>query len=194
MANIKSLCVYCGSSNMVSDKHLAKAHQLGRLAAENNIKIVYGGGRVGSMGRVADGALAHNGTVTGIIPQYLDKLEVAHKEVNELIVVDSMHTRKMTMFEQSDAFCILPGGLGTLDEFFEIATWKQLGMHDKPLIVVNLENFWDPLLNLINHQISAGYLRQDPDNIYSVVNSIEEIFTQLESMPRTSIETDIKRL
>ncbi|WP_417454217.1 TIGR00730 family Rossman fold protein [Kiloniella sp.] len=194
MTNIKSICVYCGSSNLVSDEHLAKAHQLGRLAAENGIEIVYGGGRVGSMGRVADGALAHNGTVTGIIPEYLDKLEVAHKDVNELIVVDSMHTRKMAMFERSDAFCILPGGLGTLDEFFEIATWKQLGMHDKPLIIVNLENFWTPLLDLIRHQISAGYLRQNPADIYSVVNNIEEVFTQLKSMPESNIETDIKQL
>ncbi|WP_120496263.1 TIGR00730 family Rossman fold protein [Kiloniella sp. EL199] len=194
MTKIKSICIYCGSSNAVSEKHLASANQLGKLAAENNIEVIYGGGRVGSMGQVADGALAHNGKVTGIIPEYLDKFEVGHKEVNELIVVDSMHTRKMAMFERSDAFCILPGGLGTLDEFFEIATWKQLGMHDKPIIIINLENFWTPLLELINHQISAGYLRQNPDDIYSIVNNIDDVFTRIQSMPESHIKADIKLL
>ncbi|WP_085900760.1 TIGR00730 family Rossman fold protein [Kiloniella majae] len=194
MTKIKSICVYCGSSNAVSEEHLASANQLGKLAAENNIEVIYGGGRVGSMGRVADGALAHSGKVTGIIPEYLDKFEVGHKEVNELIVVGSMHTRKMAMFERSDAFCILPGGLGTLDEFFEIATWKQLGMHDKPIIIINLENFWTPLLELINHQISAGYLRQNPADIYSVVNNIDEVFAQIQSMPESQIKADIKLL
>ncbi len=194
MTKISSICVYCGSSNSVSEDHLDNASLLGKLAAQHNIEIVYGGGRVGSMGRVADGALENSGKVTGIIPEYLQKFEVGHNDVSELVVVDSMHTRKMMMFERSDAFCILPGGLGTLDEFFEIATWKQLGMHDKPIILVNLENFWTPLLDLIKHQIQGGYLRQDPEDIFSVVNNIEEIYDKLASLPESHIKPDISLL
>ncbi|MCZ4280462.1 TIGR00730 family Rossman fold protein [Kiloniella laminariae] len=194
MSGITSICVYCGSSNSVSEKHLDQATLLGQRAAEKGIEIIYGGGRVGSMGRVADGALTGKGRVTGIIPEYLQRFEVGHTGVSELVVVDSMHTRKMQMFERSDAFCILPGGLGTLEEFFEVATWKQLGMHDKPIILINLENFWTPLTDLIDHQIECGYLRQKPEDIYSVVNSIEEVFQTLESLPDSRVKPDITLL
>ena len=148
-SEIRTLCVYCGSSNAVAPRHLAAAAELGRLAAGRGIEIVFGGGHVGLMGALADGALVAGGRVTGVIPGHLEAREVGHRGVTELIVVDSMHTRKRRMFEIADAFCALPGGLGTLDETFEIITWKQLGLHDKPIVLVNVEGFWNPLLDLV---------------------------------------------
>ncbi len=185
-SRIRALCVYCGSSNAVAPRHLAAAAELGRLAAVRGVEIVFGGGRVGLMGALAGGALAAGGRVTGIIPEHLRDLEVGHDGVSEMIVVDSMHTRKRRMFELSDAFCALPGGLGTLDETFEIVTWKQLGLHDKPVILVNLDGFWDPLLALLAHQLEAGYIRPRHAGLYRVVEGIESIFDALDAAPPPS--------
>ena len=191
---IRALCVYCGSSNSVAPRHLAAAAELGRLAAGRGVEIVFGGGRVGLMGALADGALAAGGRVTGIIPEHLQDLEVGHDGVSEMIVVDSMHTRKRRMFERSDAFCALPGGMGTLDETFEIVTWKQLGLHDKPVLLVNLDGFWDPLLALIAHQLEAGYIRPQHAGLYRVVEGIESIFDTLDAAPPPSHPTDSERM
>ena len=175
-SRIRALCVYCGSSDAVAPEHLAAAAELGRLAAGRGIEVVFGGGRVGLMGALADGTLGAGGRVTGVIPEHLRDLEVGHDGVDEMIVVDSMHARKRRMFEISDAFCALPGGLGTLDEFFEIITWKQLGLHDKPVVLVNPDGFWDPLLALIAHQLEAGYIRPRHAGLYRVVERIEAVF------------------
>ncbi len=191
---IRALCVYCGSSNSVAPRHLAAAAELGRLAAGRGVEIVFGGGRVGLMGALADGALAAGGRVTGIIPEHLQDLEVGHDGVSEMIVVDSMHTRKRRMFERSDAFCALPGGMGTLDETFEIVTWKQLGLHDKPVLLVNLDGFWDPLLALIAHQLEAGYIRPQHAGLYRVVEGIESIFDTLDAAPPPSHPADSERM
>ncbi|HSR73139.1 MAG TPA: TIGR00730 family Rossman fold protein, partial [Kiloniellales bacterium] len=159
MARLGTLCVYCGSSNAVDPAHRAAAAALGRRAARNGVGLVFGGGHVGLMGALADAALAEGGRVIGVIPEHLKIREHGHRGLSEMIVVDSMHTRKRRMFELSDAFCVLPGGLGTLDEAFEIITWKQLGLHDRPIVLVNLGSFWDPLLRLIEHQTAGGYVR-----------------------------------
>jgi hypothetical protein len=189
-----SLCVYCGSSNNVAARHLEAAAELGRLAAGRGIGIVFGGGRVGLMGALADGALDAGGRVTGVIPQHLQDQEVGHNGVNEMIVVDSMHARKRRMFEISDAFCALPGGLGTLDETFEIVTWKQLGLHDRPVVLVNVDGFWDPLLALLAHQLEAGYIRPRHAGLYRVVERIESVFDAIEATPSPRRPPDSERM
>ena len=151
MAVIKRLCVYCGSSPGVEPSYSTAAARLGTLLAESHVELVYGGGRVGLMGTLADAALAAGGRITGIIPRHLHDREVGHPGVSELIVVGSMHERKQRMFEIADAFAVLPGGLGTLDETFEMITWRQLGLHDKPLIIIDIAGYWTPLLELFEH-------------------------------------------
>ncbi len=193
-SRIRTVCVYCGASNAVAPQHLAAAAEFGRLAAGRGIEIVFGGGRVGLMGAFADGALDAGGRVTGIIPEHLRDLEVHHNGVSEMIVVDNMHTRKRRMFELSDAFCALPGGLGTLDETFEIITWKQLGLHDKPVVLVNVEGFWDPLLALLAHQREAGYIRPRHAGLYRVAEGIEAVFDTLDAAPPPSHPANSERM
>ena len=138
MTGIKSICFYGGASSGLKPVYLETARKAGRMAAERGMTVVFGGGRIGMMGAVADAAMAAGGEVIGIIPQHLQDVEVGHQGVTRLEVVDSMHVRKMRMFELSDAFCSLPGGLGTLDETFEIMTWRQLGLHDKPITALDI--------------------------------------------------------
>ena len=191
--DLKALCVYCGSSGKVRDSHLQAARQLGGLAAEAGVDIVYGGGRVGLMGALAEGALAAGGRVIGIIPQHLEVLEVGHRGASEYLVVESMHERKQLMAERSDAFCALPGGLGTLDETFEIVTWRQLKLHDKPVILVNIEGFWDPLLRLIEHQTAEGYLRGS-EGLIHVVERVEQVLETAASAPAPTLPDKIERM
>lgn len=176
---INALCVFCGSSARGREVHRQAATNLGKLFAAKNIRLVYGGGRVGLMGIIADATMQAGGDVTGIIPGHLEKSEVGHEGISELIVVDSMHLRKELMFQKSDGFVILPGGFGTLDELFEILTWKQLHLHDKPVIIVNIENYWDPLKDLINHSISEGYAHPSHSKLFTFVDTIEEILPAL---------------
>ncbi|OAB60379.1 lysine decarboxylase [Leptolyngbya valderiana BDU 20041] len=174
-----SVCVYCGSSNRADPKLYDSAAELGRGIAERGWRLVYGGGRVGLMGAAAEAALAAGGEVIGIIPGFLHDAEVGHHGLTELLVVDSMHVRKMRMFELSDAFCVLPGGLGTLDETFEILTWRQLGLHDKPIVLANLAGFWNPLLDLIESQVSQRLVREEHARLFTAVDNIEGVFAAL---------------
>lgn len=194
MTNLTALCVYCGSSGKVRESHLEAARTLGRLAAESGVDIVFGGGRVGLMGAVAEGAQRAGGRVVGIIPKHLEVLEVGLRSANEYVVVDSMHARKQLMAERSDAFCALPGGLGTLDETFEIITWRQLKLHDKPILLVNIEGYWDPLLHLIDHQIAEGYLRGPTDGLFQVVDRVEDVLQAAASAPRPAIPDKIEQM
>jgi uncharacterized protein (TIGR00730 family) len=194
MTDIASLCVYCGSSDRVDPSHLAAAAELGRSAAERGIEIVFGGGRVGLMGVLADAALGAGGQVTGIIPEHLQAMEVGHNGVSRLEVVGSMHSRKMRMCELSDAFCVLPGGLGTLDETFEIVTWKQLGLHDKPIVVINHQGFWDPLIGLIDHQVAAGYVRSGHAQLFTLVDRVDQVFEALAAAPAPTLTSDSRLL
>ena len=194
MTECGALCVYCGSSEGDNPRHVTAAADLGRLAAHRGVRIVFGGGRVGLMGVLADAALAAGGRVTGIIPEHLQAREVGHEGVSELEVVDSMHSRKMRMCELSDAFCVLPGGLGTLDETFEIITWKQLGLHDKPVVVINAGGFWTPLIELIEHQVAAGYVRARHARLFSVVERVEQVFDAIAAAPAPAVASDIRRL
>lgn len=180
MSSIRNVCVYCGSSDFVSDIYKEAARHTGATLAEKGYDIVYGGGRVGLMGIVADAGLKNGAKVVGIIPEHIKRYEVDHTGLTELVVVDSMHTRKRMMVERSDAFVILPGGIGTLDEMFEIITWRQLRLHGKPVIIVNINGFWDPLLALLDHMTATGFMRKPnlpgaADQLYHVVRSVDEI-------------------
>lgn len=179
MSTINSVCVYCGSSPGRVESYLEQATILGSELARNGLELVYGGGGAGLMGAVARSALEAGGMVTGIIPQFLIQKERMLDGVNELIVTQNMHERKMSMFERSDAFVALPGGIGTLEELVEISTWSQLGQHTKPIVVVNTGGFWDPLLKLMDHMRTEAFLRPGLDVVLGVVPDAESVVPYL---------------
>ena len=192
MSGIKSVCVYCGSSSDVRESYRQCAVDFGKKLAQTGRSLVYGGGRVGLMGLVADATITEGGEVLGVIPEFLRNLEVGHGGVTELVVTDSMHERKMIMAERADAFIALPGGLGTLDETFEILTWKQLRLHDKPVIILNIEGYWDALVELINNQVRENFAKPANLDLFQVVNSVEEAFEALEKSPAPTHDIESK--
>ena len=194
MARFRSLCVYCGSSNRVAERHKEAAARLGRLLAGAGIRLVYGGGRVGLMGVIADAVLAGGGEVVGIIPEHLNSVEVGHQQVTELLVVRSMHERKALMFDMSDAFAVLPGGIGTLDETFEIVTWRQLRLHDKPVVLVDDNGYWRPFLDLIDHIIATGFARPDIRKLFTVVGAVEDVIPTVRAAPAPAEPEHAERL
>jgi hypothetical protein len=157
MSSIRRLCVYCGSSGAVDRQYRDAAAELGARLAAAGIGLVYGGGRVGLMGLLANAVLAGGGEVVGIIPSLLRDAELAHPGVTELVVVESMHERKRLMAERADAFAVLPGGIGTLDEMFEILSWKQLGLHDKTILLADIGSYWAPLRALLDDIVTKGF-------------------------------------
>jgi uncharacterized protein (TIGR00730 family) len=159
MSKIKTVCVYCGSGPGTNPRFVEAAIALGKTFAENDVRLVYGGGSLGLMGAVAKSTLDHGGSVTGIIPEFLTARENALARVQELIVTPDMHERKRLMFERSDAFIALPGGIGTLEELVEQLTWQQLGRHAKPILLANIDGFWEPLLALLAHMRSTEFIR-----------------------------------
>jgi uncharacterized protein (TIGR00730 family) len=159
MNEIKTVCVYCGSGPGTNPRFIESAIALGKALAENGIRLVYGGGSIGLMGAVATSVLDHGGTVTGIIPDFLTSREHALTRVQEMIVTPDMHERKRLMFERSDAFVALPGGIGTLEELVEQLTWQQLGRHSKPVLLANIDGFWEPLLALLAHMRATEFIR-----------------------------------
>lgn len=174
-SKIENVCVYCGSGSGKNPAYAIAARKLGKALADNGIGLVYGAGSLGLMGEVAKAALGAGGHVTGIIPEFLGAKEKMLKDVDELIVVDDMHTRKKLMFERSDAFVALPGGIGTLEELIEQLTWSQLGRHTKPIIVANIDGFWTPFLNLLSHMKDETFIRSGLDIHFSVVDSADKI-------------------
>jgi uncharacterized protein (TIGR00730 family) len=192
MAMIKSVCVYCGASARVAEVHREAARQLGTLLARAGIQLVYGGGRVGLMGLVADAALAAGGRVVGIIPEHIKVLEVDHGALTELVVVDSMHARKRLMVDRSDAFVVLPGGLGTLDEAFEVLTWRQLRLHDKPVVIVDVAGYWAPLLHLVEHLKTEGFLTGNTAGLFRVVDTVDRVLEALRAEPEPVTPVDSK--
>jgi uncharacterized protein (TIGR00730 family) len=157
---LKRVCVYCGSNSGTNPIYAKAARELGTLLAERGLGLVYGGGRVGLMGVIADAVLATGGNVIGVIPEMLVKMEVAHQGLADLRVVASMHERKALMVDLADAFIALPGGFGTLEEFSEVLTWAQLGLHRKPHGLLNVAGFYDPLLAFFDHAVAANFIRQ----------------------------------
>ena len=179
MSAIQNVCVYCGSGPGTNPKFMEAARDFGRLLAESTVGLVYGGGSIGLMGVIADTVLAEGGEVVGVIPDFLIRWEVGHCKLTELIVTDSMHDRKRQMFEMADAFVVLPGGMGTLDETFELITWRQLRLHDSPIIVLDVEGYWAPLLKLIEATIAAGFADPATLDLFSVVRSPEDVLQSL---------------
>ena len=174
---IKSVCVYCGSSASVDTSYRRLAHQVGAKIGAQKLRLIYGGGHTGLMGAVADGALQSGGEVVGIIPHHMNKIE--HPALTELHVVDSLHTRKKMMAQQADAFVILPGGIGTLDEFFEILVWKQLALHNKPIVLFNMQSYWNPVLDLIRHVIAAQFAPANNDRLFEVITDLDQLLPAL---------------
>jgi len=172
---LNNICVYCGSGKGRTRAYAAAARTLGRALAKAGIGLVYGGGSLGLMGELAHSTLKHGGRVVGVIPSFLSAREKMLREADELIVAESMHERKMLMFERSDAFVALPGGVGTLEELVEQITWSQLGRHTKPIIIANIENFWAPFLKLLEHMRAESFIRTGLEVNCIVVDSAEEI-------------------
>ncbi|MDD4976405.1 MAG: TIGR00730 family Rossman fold protein [Bacteriovorax sp.] len=179
---MKKLCVFCGSADGSSPAYLEMAMSLGKMMAQKEIALVYGGASIGVMGAIADSVLAHGGAVIGVIPKTLVDYEIAHKGLTELHIVDDMHQRKKLMYDKSDAFLSLPGGMGTLDEMFEILTWSQLKIHSKRCFIYNFLGFYDSLLAYLDHSHKEGFIKaqhlsmleeiKDEAGLLSVVNSL----------------------
>jgi uncharacterized protein (TIGR00730 family) len=179
MNQIKTVCVYCGSGPGSNPRFVEAAIGLGKTFAENNIRLVYGGGSVGLMGAVAKSTLDHGGSVTGIIPDFLRARENSLTRIQEMIVTPDMHERKRLMFERSDAFVALPGGIGTLEELVEQMTWQQLGRHSKPVLLANIDGFWEPLIALLSHMRSTEFIRPSLPLEVLKADRVEDILPRL---------------
>ena len=192
MSRIKSICVYCASGPGTNPAFVAAAKAFGKILAENKIRLVYGGGSVGLMGAIAKSTLDHGGAVTGIIPDFLRARENALTKVQEMIVTPDMHERKRLMFERSDAFVALPGGVGTLEELVEMLTWQQLGRHAKPILLANIDGFWEPLLALLAHMRSAQFIRPNLEVDIIKAERVEDILPRLNAAAaRTSKQAKV---
>jgi hypothetical protein len=179
MNQIRTVCVYCGSGPGTNPRFIESATTLGKILAENGIRLVFGGGSLGMMGAVATSALDHGGSVTGIIPDFLTSRENALTRVQEMIVTPDMHERKRLMFERSDAFVALPGGIGTLEELVEQLTWQQLGRHSKPVLLANIDGFWEPLLALLAHMRAMQFIRPTLSIDILKAERVEDILPRL---------------
>jgi len=179
MSTLKAVCVYCGSGPGRNPKFVESARAFGRILAENNIRLVYGGGSIGLMGAIAESVVDHGGLVTGIIPDFLKAREMMFRRAQEIIVTRDMHERKRLMFERADAFVALPGGVGTLEELVEQLTWAQLGRHKKPILMANIDQFWEPLGALLDHMRDMEFIRAGLAVAPIVVDRVEDILPVL---------------
>ncbi|RMG84733.1 MAG: TIGR00730 family Rossman fold protein [Bacteroidetes bacterium] len=182
---MKSIAVFCGSSKGANPVYAEKARELGKVFAQKHIRLVYGAGKVGLMGEMADAVLAHGGEVLGVIPDFLKRKEVMHENLTELVVTSSMHTRKAHMDEACDAVIMMPGGFGTLDEFFEMLTWKQLHLHAKPIGIWNVNGYYDFLLQHIHKMVAEGFVRDINLRLFVVA---EDLLTLLDKMKNTTFQ------
>ncbi|HSM23230.1 MAG TPA: TIGR00730 family Rossman fold protein [Anaerolineaceae bacterium] len=182
-SKIKSICVYCGSADGLNKQYYENAYRLGEILADKDITLVYGAGKTGLMGAVADGVLNHNGKVTGVVPELLNAPQLIHANLTKLEVLPDMHQRKARMSQLADAFIALPGGFGTFDELFETLTWAQIGIHHKPIGLLNINHYFDPLLTLVEHALNEKFiyaehkilLQHDPDpkNLLDKITSFQ---------------------
>ena len=190
MSTIESICVYCASGPGNNPAFVQAASRFGRILAENGIRLVYGGGAVGLMGALAESVLDHGGRVTGVIPDFLVNREHMLARVQERIVTRDMHERKRVMFERADAFVALPGGVGTLEELVEQMTWAQLGRHKKPILILNVDRFWDPLCVLLDQMERLAFIRPGLSVNYLVTDRVEEILPRLLEAARMVSEAE----
>lgn len=190
---MKSICVFCGSNPGANPVFMETAEKLGLFLVEKNVGLVYGGGRVGLMGKIADTVMANGGNVIGIIPKSLSDKEVAHQGLNELHIVDSMHTRKAMMADFSDGFIALPGGFGTFEELCEIITWAQLGFHAKPCGLLNIEGYYDPLVKLFDTATKERFVRPEHRKLVLIENEIERLFELMVNFKSPDIKKWLER-
>ena len=184
---MKRITVFCGSSIGSNDSFKSQAILLGQTLATNDIDLVYGGANVGLMGAVADGALSKGGKVIGVLPIFLKSKEIAHENLTELILVDNMHDRKTKMSELCDGVIALPGGFGTLEEFFEMLTWAQLGLHKKPIAILNIDGFYDPLVLLVQTMVDKGFLKKANQQMLLISDSIDDIIDKMKNYEAPSV-------
>lgn len=178
---MKSITVFCGSSFGSEDIYKEQATLLGQMLAKNDIQLVYGGANVGLMGAVADGTLHAGGKVIGVLPYFLQSKEIAHKQLTELILVETMHERKTKMNELCDGVIVLPGGYGTLEEFFEMITWAQLGLHQKPIGILNIDGFYDDLIKLVQTMVDKGFLKQINRDMLLISSDIDDLLEKMKN-------------
>ncbi len=178
---MKSIAIFCGSSSGANKIYEEETIKLGRTLAQRSIQIVYGGGHVGLMGSLADAALENNGDVVGVMPKFLVEKEIAHRALTQLVTVESMHQRKKVIDEISDAIIVLPGGHGTMEEFFEMSTWAQLGLHQKPMGILNINGYYDDLIKLSKKMVLEGFTKDTYHNMLIISDSIEELLEKMEA-------------
>jgi len=194
MAAIHSIAVFCGSRAGHDPVFAEAGRALGAGLAQAGIRLVYGGGRIGLMGVIADAVLGAGGTVLGVIPEFLTRREVAHEGVNEMIVTDSMHDRKRRMYEESDAFLTMPGGIGTLDETIEIISWRQLGLHEKPILLCDVSGSARPLVAALEATVSMGFAAAETRDLYEVLVGVPAVLERLGQLPASHVESAVERL
>ncbi len=175
MSDLKSVCVYCGSRPGDDQAFMETGRKLGQTLAAEGIELVFGGGDVGIMGATANAVVDAGGRVIGVIPKFLRDVEIPSERIQELILTDTMHERKHDMYERSDAFCVLPGGVGTLEEVIEVISWAQLQQHAKPIVLVNVNNYWAPFLALLDHVMNRGFAGPETRQHYRIVESYDQV-------------------
>jgi uncharacterized protein (TIGR00730 family) len=178
---MKNICVYCASSSQVKQSYFDATARLGKLLALSNLSIVYGGGSMGLMGKLADSALEAGGKITGVIPRFMCEVEWNHTQLTELILVETMHERKEKMALMADAVVALPGGCGTLEELLEVITWKRLGIFTKPIVIVNVEGYFDALVTMLNRAVEERFMRLEHGRMWEVVNSPDDVLSAIEN-------------
>lgn len=176
---MQSICVFCGAQNAVPEVHKTMARELGADMARAGKQLVYGGGDCGLMGAVANGVLEGGGKVVGVFPRSLGRIEVEHRGLTTMHMVDSMHERKQIMYDNADVFVVLPGGFGTLDEMFEVITWRQIKIHEKLVVIYNHHGYWDHMITLMEHMVTQGFARPETRQFYTVVNTKAELYKLL---------------
>jgi len=184
---MKSICVYCGSSPGTNSAYVSAAAKLAETMAKAKLGLVYGGASIGVMGEIANKVMAHGGSVIGVIPESLVDLEIAHPGLTELIVVEDMHQRKATMASHSDGFIALPGGFGTLEELFEVLTWSQLGLHQKPIGVLNVAGYYDRLLDLLDWQVEQGFVKPEHRSLLLDSDNVSDLLAQMQNYTSRTI-------
>ncbi len=190
MNDIQSICVYSSSSPLINENYVMTAKELGKLFAEHQIELIYGAGKVGLMGTMADAVLERGGKVTGVIPTFMIERDWHHNRLTTLLEVDTMHERKQKMASLSDGVVALPGGCGTLEELLEIITWKQLGLYANPIVIVNTNGFYNPLIEMLNKAIDEKFMRSNHRDLWQVANKVTEVMDLLTTTPLWNSSTD----
>ena len=185
---MKRITVFCGSSLGTDNIYKEQAYLLGKTLAKNNIEVVYGGANIGLMGTMADGVLSAKGKITGVLPEFLQGKEIAHQNLTKLIITESMHERKIKMHELSDGIISLPGGYGTLEELFEMLTWGQLGLHEKPIAILNINGFYDELKSLIQTMVDKGFLKKINQEMLLISDDIEDLINMMKNYSAPAVE------